>query len=163
MSGLSAAHYLQEEGCTVKVLEARDRTGGRTYTYEMEVDDGGGPFYVPVDLGASWIHGIGKGVTGLRWGPIDFPGLWNPIYTIAEENGIEMVQADGDKEYYYSYNGGELVEPNIDIDELYDDLESYIYRKSFFAKKGVSVQDAIDKYKYKYAEADTIEIEFLLD
>jgi len=49
MSGLAAAKALSDAGRTVTVLEARDRTGGRTWT-----DDRLG---LPLDLGASWIHG----------------------------------------------------------------------------------------------------------
>ncbi len=50
MSGLSAAHRLARQGLAVTVFEARDRIGGRLWA-----DDGLGP---PLDLGASWIHGV---------------------------------------------------------------------------------------------------------
>jgi polyamine oxidase len=49
MAGLAAARRLTDAGVHVTVLEARDRIGGRIRT-----DDTLG---VPVDLGASWIHG----------------------------------------------------------------------------------------------------------
>mmetsp|Transcript_39414 Transcript_39414/g.37889 ORF Transcript_39414/g.37889 Transcript_39414/m.37889 type:complete len:83 (+) Transcript_39414:104-352(+) len=82
MAGLAAASILKEEGCTVTVLEARDRIGGRTYTYDLEVTDGE-TFTVPIDLGASWIHGIGPGFTGIRNHPKGYKDRYNPIYTIA--------------------------------------------------------------------------------
>jgi monoamine oxidase len=47
LSGLAAAHRLHAAGKRVRVLEARDRVGGRTWT----VDFVGGP----VDLGGQWI------------------------------------------------------------------------------------------------------------
>ncbi|WOE75421.1 flavin monoamine oxidase family protein [Alterisphingorhabdus coralli] len=50
ISGLSAAHYLAERGRDVTVFEARNRLGGRMWT-----DNSLG---VPLDLGASWIHGM---------------------------------------------------------------------------------------------------------
>lgn len=50
MAGLTCARMLADAGRTVVVLEARDRIGGR-----MSTDRGAG---FPVDLGASWIHGI---------------------------------------------------------------------------------------------------------
>ena len=50
MAGLSAAWKLADAGADVVVLEARDRIGGRMWT-----DDSLG---MPLDLGASWIHGI---------------------------------------------------------------------------------------------------------
>lgn len=49
MAGLVAARLLHDAGCTVTVLEARQRLGGRIWT-----DDRLG---APCDLGASWIHG----------------------------------------------------------------------------------------------------------
>ncbi|WP_170920298.1 flavin monoamine oxidase family protein [Desulfacinum hydrothermale] len=50
MAGLVAARILHDTGFPVQVLEARNRIGGRIWT----VQDLG----VPVDLGASWIHGL---------------------------------------------------------------------------------------------------------
>lgn len=50
MSGVTSARMLTDAGQRVLVLEARDRVGGR-----MNTDRSAG---FPVDLGASWIHGI---------------------------------------------------------------------------------------------------------
>lgn len=49
MAGLSAARSLADAGWRVRVIEARDRIGGRVYTNR----DWG----VPLEMGASWIHG----------------------------------------------------------------------------------------------------------
>lgn len=49
MAGLSAARILADAGRPVRVIEARDRIGGRVCT-----DHGWG---TPLELGASWIHG----------------------------------------------------------------------------------------------------------
>lgn len=51
LAGLAAARTLQARGVKVQVLEARDRIGGRLNTSGYWPD-------VPVDLGASWIHGV---------------------------------------------------------------------------------------------------------
>jgi monoamine oxidase len=48
-AGLKAANDLLEAGCTVHLLEARNRIGGRAYS-----DTSLG---VPVDLGCQWLHG----------------------------------------------------------------------------------------------------------
>jgi monoamine oxidase len=50
MAGVTCARMLADAGRRVVVLEARDRVGGRMHT-----DRAAG---FPVDLGASWIHGI---------------------------------------------------------------------------------------------------------
>ncbi len=51
VSGLAAAARLAAAGCTVRVLEARDRVGGRVFTLRGE------PWPVPIDLGAEFIQG----------------------------------------------------------------------------------------------------------
>jgi phytoene dehydrogenase-like protein len=50
------------------VLEARDRTGGRIYTDVMGT--------TKVDMGASWIHGIGPGFGN----DPKYKGKYSPIY-----------------------------------------------------------------------------------
>jgi monoamine oxidase len=50
MAGLAAAGRLQAAGAEVTIYEARDRIGGRVWTDRA--------WGVPVDLGASWIHGV---------------------------------------------------------------------------------------------------------
>jgi monoamine oxidase len=49
-SGLAAARELRRRGFSVTVVEARDRIGGRVFTHRA--------FDAPIELGASWIHGI---------------------------------------------------------------------------------------------------------
>ncbi len=49
MAGLAAARSLAEAGWPVRLIEARDRIGGRVHTNR----DWG----VPLEMGASWIHG----------------------------------------------------------------------------------------------------------
>lgn len=68
VAGLAAARALALGGQRVVVLEARDRIGGRTWT-----DSSLG---VPVDLGASWIHGIDG----------------NPLWALAPRFGIDTVE-----------------------------------------------------------------------
>lgn len=50
IAGLAAADYLVNAGWDVRVLEARDRVGGRIHTDRS--------LGVPLERGASWIHGV---------------------------------------------------------------------------------------------------------
>lgn len=50
IAGLAAAQAVTRAGRTCAVLEARDRVGGRVWTSHGWAD-------LPVDLGASWLHG----------------------------------------------------------------------------------------------------------
>jgi monoamine oxidase len=70
IAGLAAARRLDKRGWSVTVIEARDRIGGRIHT-----DDSLG---VPVDLGASWIHGIRD----------------NPLYKYATRHEIPFAPSD---------------------------------------------------------------------
>jgi polyamine oxidase len=70
MAGLGAARSLKDAGWPVKLIEARDRIGGRVYTTR--------DWQVPLDMGASWIHGTTD----------------NPLAEIAEKAGIATVASD---------------------------------------------------------------------
>lgn len=67
MAGLTAARSLHEAGVRVTVIEARDRIGGRTATFDV------GP--AAVDLGAAWLHGV-RG---------------NPVADFADAHGLTYV------------------------------------------------------------------------
>ena len=70
ISGLTAANWLSDKGYSVTVLEARDRIGGRVWTNRS--------LGMPLDLGASWIHGA-KG---------------NPLTAIADERDLRRIATD---------------------------------------------------------------------
>lgn len=75
IAGLAAARHLQERGLQVLVLEARDRIGGRVHTVAL---DG-----VPVELGATWVHGHSDE---------------HPLVRIAAQAGISLLDADDEDE-----------------------------------------------------------------
>ncbi|MBI1386613.1 MAG: NAD(P)-binding protein [Rhizobiales bacterium] len=81
LAGLGAARMLAAGGAEVIVLEARERIGGRIHTSRNWPD-------VPVDLGASWIHGT-KG---------------NPLTALAREAGARRVAT--------SYDAAVLIGPD---------------------------------------------------
>ncbi|MFY7786309.1 MAG: flavin monoamine oxidase family protein, partial [Thermoflexibacteraceae bacterium] len=65
ISGLAAAHHLQLNGYKVRILEARNRIGGRIWTENLATQ--------PADLGAAWIH---------------FANKKHPIYQLAQQLGL---------------------------------------------------------------------------
>jgi monoamine oxidase len=70
VAGLAAARSLTDAGWPVRVIEARDRIGGRVYTTR----DWG----VPIEMGASWIHGTAN----------------DPIMELARNAGAQLVPTD---------------------------------------------------------------------
>lgn len=82
MAGLGAAQHLTQAGARVTVIEARDRIGGRTWTSLLWPN-------LPVDLGASWLHGI----TG------------NPLTTIADSIGAARSPTSYARSVTYDANG----------------------------------------------------------
>jgi monoamine oxidase len=70
VAGLAAARDLGQNGFEVVVLEARNRAGGRVCTDHS--------LGMPIDLGASWIHGK----TG------------NPLVALTKEFGIKTLPSD---------------------------------------------------------------------
>lgn len=82
LAGLAAARLLQRSGHEVVVLEARDRIGGRIWTSTKWED-------IPLDLGASWIHGV-RG---------------NPLTDLAEEIQANRLATSYDRAILYSKTG----------------------------------------------------------
>ena len=70
MAGLAAARSLADAGWPVRVIEARDRVGGRVYTNRE--------WGVPLDMGASWIHGTTD----------------NPVTELARRAAAQLVPTD---------------------------------------------------------------------
>lgn len=91
IAGLAAAAGVVAAGRSCVVLEARNRVGGRIWTSTAWAD-------LPVDLGASWIHGTDG----------------NPVYAEASRLGIDTTvfdvgSSDGaGSAVYYSGTGTEL-------------------------------------------------------
>lgn len=99
IAGLRAAEVLVAGGRRVIVLEARDRLGGRIHTDRS--------WGVPVDLGASWIHGV-----------VD-----NPIAALAADEGIETQPADYDSALYDA-DGARL--PGDALDDLEEQVAQLV-------------------------------------
>jgi hypothetical protein len=62
IAGLAAARVLLDNGCDVRVLEAKDHLGGRMYSESM---DNGSWIY---HHGANWLHGDSEWIVSSWWG-----------------------------------------------------------------------------------------------
>uniref|UniRef100_A0A0D6QVW7 Amine oxidase domain-containing protein n=1 Tax=Araucaria cunninghamii TaxID=56994 RepID=A0A0D6QVW7_ARACU len=80
-AGLAAAHALHNASFKVTLLESRDRIGGRVYTDYS--------FGFPVDMGASWLHGVCKE---------------NPLAPIIGRLGLSLYRTSGDNSVLYDHD-----------------------------------------------------------
>ncbi|MFZ4809739.1 MAG: FAD-dependent oxidoreductase [Ilumatobacteraceae bacterium] len=84
IAGLGAARVLTDAGVAVIVIEARDRIGGRIHTDRS--------LGVPIDLGASWIHGIDD----------------NPVADLATAIGASWSVTDLDRSVTFDASGAAM-------------------------------------------------------
>uniref|UniRef100_A0A0V0ITR0 Putative ovule protein n=1 Tax=Solanum chacoense TaxID=4108 RepID=A0A0V0ITR0_SOLCH len=81
IAGLAAARALYDASFQVVVLESRDRIGGRVHTDYS--------FGFPVDLGASWLHGVCKE---------------NPLAPLIGRLGLPLYRTSGDNSVLYDHD-----------------------------------------------------------
>ncbi|KAL6986724.1 Polyamine oxidase 2 [Sarracenia purpurea var. burkii] len=80
-AGIAAARALHDASIQVVLLESRDRIGGRVHTDYS--------FGFPVDLGASWLHGVCKE---------------NPLAPLIGRLGLPLYRTSGDNSVLYDHD-----------------------------------------------------------
>lgn len=80
-AGLAAANALHNACFKVILLESRDRIGGRVYTDYS--------FGFPIDMGASWLHGVCKE---------------NPLAPVIGKLGLPLYRTSGDNSVLYDHD-----------------------------------------------------------
>jgi monoamine oxidase len=121
-AGLSAARVLERSGLAIRVLEAKDRVGGRAFTDRES-------FAIPFDHGCTWLSA----------------GPYNAFVKLAEENGLRM------EECFYPYTKTQTFregrwatqEESIERDEFVAHCELAI-RDASKAGLDVALSDLID-------------------
>ncbi|MQM03536.1 hypothetical protein Taro_036319 [Colocasia esculenta] len=80
-AGISAARALKDASFQVVLLESRDRIGGRVYTDYS--------FSFPVDMGASWLHGVSEE---------------NPLGPVIARLGLPLYRTSGDNSVLFDHD-----------------------------------------------------------
>ena len=101
LAGLAAARELVRLGHDVVILEGRDRIGGRLWTSTKWTD-------LPLDLGASWIHGT-EG---------------NPLTDLARQAKAVTLETSYDRSVLYNTDGRELAD---DTEALFERLSKQFH------------------------------------
>ncbi|EFJ38250.1 hypothetical protein SELMODRAFT_270153 [Selaginella moellendorffii] len=81
VAGLAAARALHKASFKVTVLESRGRIGGRVHTDYS--------FGFPVDMGASWLHGVSED---------------NPLASVIGRLGLPLYRTSGDNSVLYDHD-----------------------------------------------------------
>lgn len=152
-AGLAAARRLSDAGRRVLVLEARDRIGGRVWTNRSL----GG---LPLDLGASWIHGA----TG------------NPLAELVRRFKVATATTDYDELWRYNTDGSELSDADdAALDQLFERVMGQVETMRGTAKADEPLLNAIRRARaaqnldarrqrmLEYTIVTTIEHEYAAD
>jgi len=141
MSGLAAAQTLVKKGYEVVVLEGRNRLGGRIWTSQNWKD-------TPLDLGASWIHGVKD----------------NPLTALAAQIQAKTVQTSYDRYSIYTSDGKALNQSQeAHLESLWHKIQSAIQQANQ-QNKDQSLQSAVYKgVKYQsLSRQDQQWVDFLI-
>lgn len=122
IAGLAAARTLTDNGWSVIVLEARNRVGGRMWT-----DSSLG---VPLDLGASWIHGVNG----------------NPITKLAKQFGIKTIATNDENSIEFAADGSELPDDEFArMEALFEEIYEEVAEMQDSTDEDMPLQTAIDQ------------------
>ena len=126
IAGLAAATELQQQGYKTLILEARDRLGGRIWT-NSSLDQ------IPLDLGASWIHGT-KG---------------NPLSDLVKKFNLKTLPTNYASLSLYDSKGKSISEVKYKTMESRFEQVMSAVEKLGESPLNISLQAAIDKVTAK--------------
>jgi monoamine oxidase len=115
-AGLAAAYELCQAGLSVRILEARDRIGGRIHTVHRP------DLPMPVELGAEFVHGTPE----VLWGLINATAL--PVYDVTEK--------------HWSLRNGKVAPTG----EFWGEMETIMKKLGPAASDSISFNEFLDKH-----------------
>ena len=139
-AGLSTASQLKKAGCTVTVLEGRERIGGRAWTENLHGS--------PIDLGASWFHGVNT----------------HSLTPKAKQLGIELIPTDYENGILFDSSGKRFEWQRLN--HLYDFVYDSIFGKTSKESMGKSIESfretlsSEEKIWFDYVVVSEIEHEY---
>ncbi len=103
---------------------------------------------IKVDMGASWIHGIGPGAGDLK----EFKRIENPIYSIAKANSIKTVACWQDEEEtisrIYWWKSPQSLIDERKIHKMGDKIYDYAIKKAKKATVFESLEHSLNDFNY---------------
>lgn len=132
IAGLAAAKTLADKNINVMILEARNRIGGRIWTDKS--------LGMPVDLGASWIHGVNK----------------NPIADLAKKFNVATYEIDDENAIEFDAKGNELPDGEFArIENLFEEIYEEVANLQEDSDEDMPLQQAFDQVLEEYDLSDT--------
>lgn len=137
LAGLAAAKELMRAGHQVVILEARDRIGGRIWTSNKWTD-------LPLDLGASWIHGTTD----------------NPLSDLADQLGASRLKTSYERTVIYNASGQDIsVVKNVKLESIQEKMSEELH-KAQYSGADTTIRQALAALERKYAN-DSEALRFL--
>ncbi|MDR3477371.1 MAG: FAD-dependent oxidoreductase [Gammaproteobacteria bacterium] len=137
ISGLAACDHLIQHGFDARILEARDRSGGRIST-----DNSLG---LPVSRGAAWVHGADG----------------NPITQLAESAKVKLVESDFSRVNRFDRHGNLISQKDWEqFEKRFADLLEQAKQYAIHNNNDVSLSSAFSKF-IKADQLSTLEQDML--
>ena len=138
-AGLGAAGALMRRGYTsVTILEARDRIGGRIWTSSAWPN-------APIDLGASWIHGVRS----------------NPLTGLADKVGSVRLPTDYENVTAYQPDGAQVDDATwVRIERWVEEMHRVVNKNATSQR---SLQSIIDEIAQGQSQEDRVLIDYIVN
>ncbi|UJR07491.1 hypothetical protein I4U23_011780 [Adineta vaga] len=127
IAGLEAGRLLQKQGIQTMILEARNRSGGRVWSYRSQSGH-------MLDIGATWIHGID--------GSIPDGILTNPLWDLTQEAKLSTRKTQV-YDILQIYPGNDT---NFDVNQWFHQYIAYVREETLMNSINLSLGYYADRF-----------------